>query len=37
MHLRSKGVFFSIVIAEGSIALAGILLFRRGRWKQQKI
>jgi putative MATE family efflux protein len=37
MTLRSKGVFFSIVIAEGSIALAGILLFRRGRWKQQKI
>src|SRR5438105_1152162 len=37
MYLRSKGVFFSIVIAEGSIALAGILLFRRGRWKQQKI
>jgi len=37
MNLRSKGVFFSIVIAEGSIALSGILLFRRGRWKQQKI
>jgi putative MATE family efflux protein len=37
MYLRSKGVFFSIVIAEGSIALAGILLFRSGRWKQQKI
>jgi MATE family, multidrug efflux pump len=37
MNLRSKGVFFSIVIAEGSIGLAGILLFRRGRWKQQKI
>jgi putative MATE family efflux protein len=37
MNLRSKGVYFSIVIAECSIALAGILLFRRGRWKQQKI
>jgi putative MATE family efflux protein len=37
MNLRSKGVFFSIVIAECSIAAAGILLFRRGRWKQQKI
>jgi putative MATE family efflux protein len=37
MNLRSKGVFFSIVIAECSIAVAGILLFRRGRWKQQKI
>ena len=37
MNLRSKGAFFSIVIAEGSIALAGVLLFRRGRWRQQKI
>jgi putative MATE family efflux protein len=37
MNLRSKGVYFSIVIAECSIALAGVLLFRRGRWKQQKI
>jgi len=37
MNLRSKGVFFSIVIAEGCIAAAGILLFRRGRWKEQKI
>jgi Na+-driven multidrug efflux pump len=37
MNLRSRGVFWSIVIAEGSIAAAGILLFRRGRWKQQKI
>jgi MATE family, multidrug efflux pump len=37
MNLRSKGVFFSIVIAEGCIAAAGIFLFRRGRWKEQKI
>jgi putative MATE family efflux protein len=37
INLRSKGVFLSIVIAECSIAAAGILLFRRGRWKQQKI
>jgi putative MATE family efflux protein len=37
MNLRSKGVFFSIVIAECAIAAAGIVLFRRGRWKQQKI
>ncbi len=37
MNLRSNGAFFSIVIAECSIAAAGILLFRRGRWKQQKI
>ncbi len=37
MNLQSKGVYFSIVIAECSIALAGILLFQRGKWKKQKI
>jgi putative MATE family efflux protein len=37
MNLRSKGVFFSIVIAEAAIAGSGIILFKRGRWKQQKI
>src|SRR5215468_2918450 len=37
MNLQSKGAFFSIVVAECSIAAAGIVLFRRGRWKQQKI
>jgi putative MATE family efflux protein len=35
--LHSKGVFFSIVIAEGAIAGASVLLFRRGRWKRQQI
>ena len=35
--LRSNGVFWSIVIAEGSIAAAGIVLFKRGKWKTQKI
>src|SRR5437660_9584831 len=33
----SNGVFFSIVIAEAAIAVAGVLLFRRGHWKLQKI
>src|SRR2546425_1926604 len=33
----SNGVFFSIVIAEAAIAGAGVLLFRRGRWKLHKI
>jgi putative MATE family efflux protein len=35
--LRSEGVFLSIVIAECSIAAAGMVLFRRGRWARQKI
>jgi putative MATE family efflux protein len=36
-HLHSNGVFISIVVAEGAIAVAGVILFRRGRWKLQKI
>ena len=36
-HLHSSGVYISIVVAEGSIAAAGAILFKRGRWKLQKI
>jgi putative MATE family efflux protein len=35
--MRSNGVFWSIVIAECSIAVASILLFKQGRWKQRMI
>jgi putative MATE family efflux protein len=35
--LHSNGVYFSIVIAEGTIAAASMVLFRRGRWKLQGI
>ena len=31
------GVYYSIVVAEAAIAVAGVLIFRRGRWKAQKI
>ncbi len=37
LDFRSNGVFWSIVVAEGSIALASAILFKRGRWKTQKI
>jgi len=37
MHLRSNGVFYSIVVAQCAVAAAGVVLFKRGRWKQQKI
>src|SRR6266705_3005881 len=37
MRLQSNGVFYSIVIAEGSIAVASAVLFKRGRWKAQRI
>src|SRR6266568_4072622 len=36
-HLGANGVYISIVVAEAAIATAGILLFRRGRWKGQQI
>jgi len=32
-----NGAFYSIVVSEAAIAAAGILLFRRGRWKHQQI
>ena len=41
LAIRAKfgttGVYYSIVIAEAAIAAAGVLIFRRGRWKLQKI
>jgi putative MATE family efflux protein len=37
MHWRAEGAFLSIVIAECSIAAAGIVLFRRGRWARKQI
>ncbi|MBZ5574210.1 MAG: MATE family efflux transporter [Acidobacteriia bacterium] len=37
MQLHSNGVFFSIVVAEGAIAAASAVLFKRGRWKTQQI
>src|SRR6184192_4248461 len=36
-RMHSDGVYFSIMVAEAAIALAGVLLFRRGRWKLQRI
>jgi len=37
LNLRSNGAFYAIVIAEASIAVASAVLFRRGRWKGQRI
>ena len=36
-HMQSNGVFWAIVVAEGAIAGASAILFKQGRWKQQKI
>ena len=35
--LHSTGVFLSIVIAQAAVAVTGMLLFRRGKWKRQMI
>jgi Na+-driven multidrug efflux pump len=37
LRMRAEGAFLAIVIAECSMAAAGIVLFRRGRWKKQQI
>jgi len=37
LGFRSNGVYFSIVIAQGAMAIASIILFRQGRWKRQRI
>ena len=37
MHMKSNGVFFSIAIAESAMAAASAILFKRGKWKKQKI
>jgi putative MATE family efflux protein len=36
-RMQSNGAFYAIVIAEAAIAAAGIVLFKRGRWKLQQI
>lgn len=37
MGWKSDGAFYAIVVAECSIAAASAVLFKRGRWKAQKI
>jgi len=37
LGMQSNGVFWAIVIAEGSIAGTSAILFRRGRWKKRRI
>ena len=32
-----RGVFIAIALAESQIAIAGIILFRRGKWKSVKV
>jgi len=37
VHMRSSGAFIAIVVAEGAIAAASVILFKQGRWRRQKI
>jgi putative MATE family efflux protein len=37
LRLHSNGVFFSIAIAESTMAAASAVLFKQGKWKKQKI
>jgi Na+-driven multidrug efflux pump len=35
--LQSNGVYLAILFSEATIAVASVILFRRGRWKGQQI
>ncbi len=35
--LKEKGVYFAIIIAESVMTTAGIVLFRRGKWRERKV
>src|SRR5580700_3938257 len=37
LRMHSNGVFYSIAIAESSMAVASTILFSLGKWKKQKI
>src|ERR1700756_5735654 len=37
LHMQAEGAFLALVIAECTMAVAGIVLFRQGRWKKQQI
>jgi putative MATE family efflux protein len=37
LQLRAEGAFLSVVIAECCIGVASLILFKRGRWKRQRI
>ena len=37
LRLGARGVFMAITLAESLIAVVGVLAFRRGRWKVQKV
>jgi putative MATE family efflux protein len=37
LHVQAEGAFLAIVVAECTMAVVGIMLFRQGRWRRQRI
>ncbi|MFQ5708151.1 MAG: MATE family efflux transporter [bacterium] len=37
LGLEERGVFLAIITAESMIGVAGMIIFRRGHWKQRKV
>jgi putative MATE family efflux protein len=37
LHMRAEGGILAVVVAECAMALAGVVLFRRGRWAEKQI
>jgi Na+-driven multidrug efflux pump len=37
LELGPQGIFFAIIIAESLITVAGVIIFRRGKWKLVKV
>jgi Na+-driven multidrug efflux pump len=37
MGFGVEGVFIAVAIAESTLAVVGVLAFRRGTWKQVKV
>jgi putative MATE family efflux protein len=37
LHLGPKGIFLAIVLAEVGVAISGLIIFKKGRWRKIKV